>query len=48
LGTGKLKPFTDSIKDQEGAVRIKEGEVWGNDKMGSFDWFVEGIVGKPK
>lgn len=48
LGSGKLTPFKGPIKDQEGNVRIKEGEVWGNEKMGSFDWFVEGIVGKPK
>jgi basic membrane protein A len=48
LGTGKLKPFTGPIKDQDGNIRIKEGEVWGNEKMGSFDWFVEGIIGKPK
>lgn len=48
LGTGKLEVFKGPIKDQDGTIRIKEGEVWGNDKMGSFDWFVEGIVGKPK
>ncbi len=48
LGTGKLQVFKGPIKDQDGTVRIKEGEVWGNDKMGGFDWFVEGIVGKPK
>lgn len=48
LGSGKLKPFTGPIKDQDGNIKIKDGEVWGNEKMASFDWFVEGIVGKPK
>lgn len=48
LGSGKLQVFKGPIKDQDGVVRIKEGEVWGNDKMASFDWFVEGVVGKPK
>jgi basic membrane lipoprotein Med (substrate-binding protein (PBP1-ABC) superfamily) len=44
----KLVVFKGPIKDQDGNIKIKEGEVWGNDKMSSFDWFVEGIVGKPK
>jgi len=48
LNAGTLQPFAGPIKDQAGAVRIKDGEVWGNDKMGSFDWFVEGIIGSPK
>jgi basic membrane protein A and related proteins len=41
-------PFTGPVKDNTGAVRIKEGEVWGNDKMGAFDWYVEGVIGKAK
>ena len=43
-----FNPFTGPIKDNEGIVRIKEGEVWGNDKMGNFDWYAEGIIGKAK
>jgi hypothetical protein len=43
-----FNPFTGPIKDNGGIVRIKEGEAWGNDKMGNFDWYAEGIVGKAK
>lgn len=45
---GLIEPFTGPIKDQKGVVRIPEGEVWGNEKMGDFDWLVEGIVGEPQ
>ena len=45
---GLLNPFTGPIKDQDGAVRIAEGEAWGKEKMGDFDWLVEGIIGTPK
>jgi basic membrane protein A len=41
-------PFTGPITDNTGVVRIKEGEAWGGDKMGSFDWYVEGVIGKAK
>lgn len=45
---GLLNPFTGPIKDQNGVVRIAEGEAWGNERMGEFDWLVEGIIGAPK
>ena len=45
---GGFNPFTGPIVDNTGAVRIKEGEAWGGDKMGNFDWYVEGVVGKAK
>jgi basic membrane lipoprotein Med (substrate-binding protein (PBP1-ABC) superfamily) len=41
-------PFTGPIVDNTGAIRIKEGEAWGGDKMGSFDWYVDGVIGKAK
>jgi basic membrane protein A and related proteins len=41
-------PFTGPITDNTGVVRIKDGEAWGGDKMGNFDWYVDGVVGKPK
>ena len=41
-------PFTGPITDNTGVVRIKEGEAWGGDKMGNFDWYVEGVIGKAK
>lgn len=47
VGTG-FNPFTGPITDNAGAVRILAGEAWGGDKMGSFDWYVEGVLGKAK
>jgi basic membrane protein A and related proteins len=41
-------PFTGPITDNAGAVRIPAGEAWGGDKMGNFDWYVEGVIGKAK
>ena len=43
-----FNPFTGPIVDNTGIVRIKEGEAWGGDKMGSFDWYVAGVIGKAK
>ena len=43
-----FNPFTGPIVDNTGVVRIKDGEAWGGDKMGSFDWYVEGVIGKAK
>src|ERR1700678_4206908 len=45
IGSG-FNPFTGPITDNSGVVRIKDGESWGGDKMGSFDWYVEGVIGK--
>lgn len=45
---GLIDPFIGPVRDQAGTVRIAAGEVWGNDKMGDFDWLVEGIVGAPQ
>jgi basic membrane protein A len=41
-------PFTGPIADNTGVVRIKDGESWGGDKMGDFDWYVAGVIGKAK
>ena len=43
-----FNPFTGPITDNAGVVRIKEGESLGNDKMGDFDWYVAGVIGKAK
>jgi basic membrane protein A and related proteins len=45
---GGFNPFTGPIKDNTGEVRIAAGESWGNDKMGKFDWYAEGVIGKAK
>jgi hypothetical protein len=47
IGKG-FNPFTGPVTDNTGAVRIKESESWGGDKMGSFDWYAEGVIGKAK
>ena len=43
-----FNPFTGPIIDNTGVVRIKEGDAWGGDKMGNFDWYVDGVIGKAK
>jgi basic membrane protein A and related proteins len=43
-----FNPFTGPIADNTGVVRIKAGESWGGDKMGNFDWYVAGVIGKAK
>jgi basic membrane protein A len=45
---GLIDTFIGPVKDQAGVVRIAAGEVWGNDKMGDFNWLAEGIVGTPQ
>jgi hypothetical protein len=47
IGHG-FNPFTGPVSDNAGAVRIKADEAWGGDKMGDFDWYVEGVIGKAK
>ena len=47
IGSG-FNPFTGPVTDNTGAVRINAGESWGGDKMGNFDWYVEGVIGKAK
>ena len=41
-----FEPFTGPIRDQDGALRVKEGERLGRDELWSMDWFVEGIESK--
>jgi basic membrane protein A len=38
--------FTGPIKDQNGKIVYKAGEIIPDDKQLSMDWFVEGVVGK--
>lgn len=48
LQSGKIKTFAGPIKDQDGNIKIKEGEVLTEDAMSNVDWFVQGVVGSPK
>jgi basic membrane protein A and related proteins len=43
-----FNPFTGPVTDNTGTVRIPAGESWGGDKMGNFDWYAEGVIGKAK
>lgn len=47
VGQG-FNPFTGPVTDNRGVVRIPAGQSWGGDKMGNFDWYVEGVIGKAK
>ncbi len=48
IEAGTIVVFTGPIVDQDGNVKIAEGEVLTPDLMGSVDWFVEGVVGSPQ
>ena len=48
LESGELVAFAGPIYDQEGTLRIAEGEVLSDDAMSSVDWFVKGVSGSPK
>lgn len=45
---GSQKIFQGPLKDQTGAIRIKDGEIMSDADMLKFDWFVEGVEGKVK
>jgi basic membrane protein A len=45
---GTIVVFAGPIVDQDGTVRVAEGDVLTDDLMSSVDWFVQGIVGSPK
>jgi basic membrane protein A len=45
---GSIVVFAGPILDQDGNVKVAEGEVLTDDLMSSVDWFVQGIVGSPK
>lgn len=48
IEAGKIVVFEGPIKDQDGNVKVAEGETLTADLMGSVDWFVEGVVGNAK
>lgn len=45
---GSWDVFNGPIKDQTGAVKVAEGSKMTDAEMLSFDWFVEGVIGKTK
>ena len=44
--SGELKIFQGPILDNEGTVRIAEGEAGGIELLDTTDWLVEGVVGQ--
>jgi len=42
---GKFDPFTGPIYDQNGELKVKEGDKATDDKLLSIDWFVKGVEG---
>ena len=48
LEAGEFMVFQGPIKDQDGTVRVADGEVLTDDLMGSVDWLIEGMIGSPK
>jgi basic membrane protein A len=48
LDAGSIVVFAGPILDQNGEVKIAEGEVLSADAMSYVDWFVQGVIGNPK
>jgi len=48
LEGGTLVLFKGPIVDQDGTIRVPEGEVLSDEDMGNVDWFVKGVIGQPK
>jgi len=46
LISGELKIFQGPVLDNEGTVRIPEGEAGGIELLDTTDWLVEGVVGQ--
>lgn len=45
---GELNVFEGPIKDNEGVLRVPEGEVLGADQLYQIDWLAEGVIGTVK
>jgi simple sugar transport system substrate-binding protein len=41
---GSFHPFTGPIYDQEGTLRVPEGETMTDEQLASMDWYVQGVV----
>ncbi len=47
VDAGTIVVFAGPIKDQNGEVKVAEGEVLTDDQMSAVDWFVQGVIGSP-
>nr|WP_246841037.1 BMP family ABC transporter substrate-binding protein [Hahella sp. CCB-MM4] len=45
IKSGKIHPFAGPIKNQQGELKVKEGEVLAHDVLAGMNWYVEGIEG---
>ena len=46
LRYGSVQPFTGPIYDQDGEIRIAEGETATDEYLQGVDWLVQGVVGR--
>ena len=46
LRDGTIQPFTGPIYDQDGTVRIADGETATDEYLQGIDWLAQGIVGR--
>jgi basic membrane protein A len=44
--SGELKIFAGPISDNQGNVKIPEGEAGGIELLDTTDWLVEGVIGQ--
>ena len=47
LDSGAIVAFAGPVVDQDGTVRVAEGEALSDEEMGGVDWFVAGVIGQP-
>jgi len=45
ISSGKLVVFAGPVKDQQGQVRVAEGQLPADADLLSMDWFVDGVIG---
>lgn len=48
LEAGNVVVFAGPILDQDGNVKVAEGDVLTDDQMSAVDWFVQGVIGSPQ
>jgi basic membrane protein A len=48
IEAGRIVVFAGPITDQDGSIKVMEGEVLTDEQMSSVDWFVKGMVGSSK
>ena len=46
IASGEWDVFTGPIKNQQGELKVKEGEKMSDDDVWSMGWFVEGVLGE--